>query len=416
MKRETTMNVDAERWVLGLCLLDESGGALDEAVARLKADDFGLRAHRILFRAMRAIHAANESPLDDLKLITKLEQSRSDGQPTGVNDLETVGGFSAIADLTSGVPRVDPVPKIQLVREYSRRRILAGFAQNLLNACLDPTLAFEDVEVMAEVPDGATEQTAIMSLADVLGERSIEITRQYESPQALPGFTTTLDGLDKITTGIRPGELWIIGAIPGAGKSSFIFQTGLANAKADVSFGLFSLEMTRQGIADRLLAAEALDRGMSFNLAKLRNPRSLRTTDLQDLHHTVSMMEPYQFIVDDTAGLSLAALRARARLMVRRYRCQLLAVDYLQLIEAEGESRREKVASVARSLKNLAKELGVGIIAASQLSRPQKGVATAPTLHDLKESGEIEAAADAVLLLHRPARSLTGLRITRRKN
>ena len=174
-------------------------------------------------------------------------------------------------------------------------------------------------------------------------------------------------------------------------------QIALTNAKLGHAMGIFSLEMSSKGLVDRVLAMES-----GIHLMKLRDPRLLTRDDLEQLDDGIHRLQDTPIYFDETAGLALSALRARARLMVRKHGCQLIFVDFLQLVEAEGDSRRERVAAVARGLKNLAKELQIGVVVASQLARPQRGTAQLPTMLDLKESGDIEAAADTILLIHRP--------------
>jgi replicative DNA helicase len=160
---------------------------------------------------------------------------------------------------------------------------------------------------------------------------------------------------------------------------------------------MFSLEMSASSLVDRVAALD-----LGIHLRKFREPRLLMPAERANLIEARDRLETLPLVIDETAGLSLATLKARARLMKRRHGVGLIVVDYLQLVRGEGDSHRERVGDVARGLKNLAKELGVGVVAASQLARPPKGVVSAPTMLDLKESGEIEAAADVVLLIHRP--------------
>ncbi len=161
--------------------------------------------------------------------------------------------------------------------------------------------------------------------------------------------------------------------------------------------GVFSLEMSTASLVDRILSLNA-----GIAPRKLRDPRLMNVSDRQTLAEAEDRLADFPLVVDDTPGLTLAALRGRARLMQRRHGIELIVVDYLQLVVGPGDSTRDRVGAVARGLKNLAKELDVAVLACSQLSRPPKGTVQPPTMLDLKESGEIEAAADTILLLHRP--------------
>ena len=388
VKNEVALNADAERWVLGLCLLDESGSALDDSLSRLKPEDFGLRQHQLIFSAMKDL-SAREEAVDVVTLAECL---------TRLDDLEPAGGASYLAAITDGVPLVDVVRHIEIVRWYSRRWRIGTWSQRVLSACLDPTTTPDGLEALLEVPaDAVATEHTIQRMQDVLASRAEEIRHAASTPNVTPGWQTSLGDLDATTTGIRPSELWVTGAIPGAGKTALLAQIALTNAKLGHAIGIFSLEMSSKGLVDRVLAMES-----GIHLMKLRDPRLLTRDDLEQLDGGIHRLQDTPIYFDETPGLALSALRARARLMVRKHGCQLIFVDFLQLVEAEGDSRRERVAAVARGLKNLAKELEIGVVVASQLARPQRGTAQLPTMLDLKESGDIEAAADTILLIHRP--------------
>jgi len=391
-------NHDAERWVLGLCLLSEgtrtvadTQDALDEALSMLKPADFSLRKHQEIFCAVSELHAAGATA-DMVNVAQKLLERGT---------LESVDGPSYIDSLSEGMPRgIDVRAYCSKVLWFSRKRTVGNWAHQVQLACMDPTTTPEDLEILLEPPEEAYGGTAAIQLmGDVARERLSEIRNAASAPGKLPGWTTTIRDLDITTTGIRPTELWVVGAIPSAGKTSLLAQTILANARAGMPAGIFSCEMSAKGLVDRLLAIVS-----GLPLCKFRDPRRFSASELTELAGQSQKIIGLPIFFDETPGIELPTLRARARLMARKHGCRLFAVDFLQLVEAEGDNRRERVSAVARGLKNLAKELDAGVIAASQLSRPQKGTtATAPpTYLDLKESGDIEGAADTVILIHRP--------------
>jgi replicative DNA helicase len=389
-------NLDAERWVLGLCLLSEgtrtvtdSRDALDHSLSQLKPADFSLSKHQEIFRVLSELHAAGITA-DAVNVCQKLIERGS---------LERVDGVAYIASLSDGMPRgIDVERYCEIVSGFSRRRTIACWARQIELTCMDPAATAEDLSVLLELPEEAHGgRNALQPIGAVVRERLAEIRSSASAPEKLPGWTAGIADLDSATTGIRPSELWVIGAIPGAGKTSLLAQILLANAKAGVPVGIFSAEMSAKGIVDRLLS---MDSGLA--LPKFRNPRSFSAAELNALGGHCREIIGLPIVFDETPGIELPALRARAKLMARKHGCRLFAVDFLQLVEAEGDNRRERVAAVARGLKNLAKELDAGVIAASQLSRPQKNAMAPPTMLDLKESGDIEAAADTVILIYRP--------------
>ena len=248
MKNEVAFNADAERWVLGLCLLDESGSALDDSLSRLKPEDFGLRNHQLIFSAMKDL-SGREEAVDVVTLAERLRQ---------LDVLKPAGGASYLAVLTNGVPLIDVVRHIEIVRWYSRRRTTGHWAQRLLNACIDPTTTPEGIETLLEMPaDAVATEHTIQRMQDVLASRAEEIRHAANTPNVTPGWQTSLVDLDAATTGIRPSELWVVGAIPGAGKTALLGQIALTNAKLGHAMGIFSLEMSSKGLVDRVLAMES---------------------------------------------------------------------------------------------------------------------------------------------------------------
>ncbi len=381
-------NADVEQRVLGMALIDEA--TMDEAAAALQPADFVLDRHQRIWRAMLGLRESG-APVEQVSVVFELER---------LGELERVGGVSGVAMLTDGQVSIDPTHYIELVRGYSHRRKLNAYAIRLQQVVLDPEATAEDVAVALELPvDDDRAGRALRSFAEVAGARLDEVLRLSDAePGEAAGHPTGLANLDHLTTGLRAGELWVIGAVPGAGKTAWMGQVVDACISRGVGVGVFSLEMSGAGLADRLMSLRT-----GIHLRRFRVPRALTVVDKQLIVDAREGLAALPLTIDDTPGLPLAVLRARARLMQRRQPgLGLVVVDYLQLVHGPGDVRREQVAAVARGLKDLARELGVVVVAASQLARPPKGVEVkAPSMLDLKESGEIEAAAD-VVLLHRP--------------
>lgn len=221
---------------------------------------------------------------------------------------------------------------------------------------------------------------------------------QRSKSEGLIGLPTGIAGLDEATTGLRPRELWIAGALPGRGKTALGAQIALTNAGRGTPVAFFSLEMSREQLGERFLSNES-----RVSASRVRNPRYIEGPQWLSLMQCVSTLEQYPLYVDDSNSLSIETLSARAKLYVRRFGCRLVIVDYLRLVQASGDQIRERVGNVAEGLRQLAKSEDISVLALSQLSRPKDGdINSRPNLLQLKESGDIEASAHTVLLIYMP--------------
>ena len=224
--------------------------------------------------------------------------------------------------------------------------------------------------------------------------------QQRASHRGLIGLPTSLKGLDDATTGIRAGELWVIGAMSGRGKTALGTQIALANVAAGNPTVFFSLEMTREELGDRLLCNES-----TVSASRIRNPSFITKDQWREIVACADKAIGWELFIDDSSSLTIQALVARARLYIRRFGCKLVIVDYLRLIKAPGRELREQVANATDALRQLAKSEHVGVIALSQLARPKdRNTNSQPNMLGLKESGDIEAHAHVVLLIHMPAK------------
>lgn len=231
-----------------------------------------------------------------------------------------------------------------------------------------------------------------------------DVIREIESQSVkagLIGVPTGLPHLDEATTGIRPGELWVVGATPGCGKTALATQIALASAKLGHPAAIFSLEMTQQDLGARLLANES-----SVSASRIRNPKFITKDQWGEIANCTETLCKLPLHVDATPSLTIQEIVARARRFVRQDRCRLIVVDYIRLIKAPGKELREQVGNATDALRQLAKAEGVGVVALSQLARPTgKNVNARPTMLRLKESGDIEAHAHVVLLIHMPVKA-----------
>jgi replicative DNA helicase len=211
--------------------------------------------------------------------------------------------------------------------------------------------------------------------------------------QGLVGMSTGLHSLDTATGGIRLGEVWTVGALPGRGKTAFGVQVALANAKAGTPVAAFSLEMQDTEISKRFLCATS-----SFAAMQVRNPQTIRSDRWTELVESAASLSELPIYVDSRPSLKIQELLASARLYVRRHGVRLIIVDYLRLVDAPGRELRERVGHVANALRELAKSERIGAVMLSQLRRPEGGMNSKPTMLDLKESGDIENHSHVVLL------------------
>jgi replicative DNA helicase len=299
------------------------------------------------------------------------------------------------------MPRQNVEWHVTQVRDKSNRRKLVKSCEAAIASLTDGTESTADcLNYLAEnlltiQSDDARAQAS--RLADFMPD-VMSILRQRSENQGLVGLPTGIAELDEVTTGIRPGEMWIVGALPSRGKTALGTQIAVANASIGNPVADFSLEMNREELGCRLLSNES-----SIAAYRIRDPRYLKELHWNELKDCVYKMSGWPLYVDDSSSLEISQLTARARLYIKRFGCKLIIVDYLRLVQGPEKNLRERVAGVADALRRLAKDEKVAVIALSQLSRPQdKDINARPTMLDLKESGDLEAHAHVVLLLYTP--------------
>jgi replicative DNA helicase len=379
-------STDAERAVLGAIL--QNNAAYHEAAARLSAEDFSLSAHRVIFRRISDLIKADRA-VDLVTLIEELDRRR---------ELPTVGDVGYVSDLLSGVPERPSINQyVSIVKEKAQLRGLVSACQTTIERACDgdrPAEASSGLlrTVLEAQASGAPSQGSIPK------EFMTEVKNQLEQQSkihGLVGLPTGLDSLDRATGGLRNGELVIVGARPGAGKSALACQILATNGGAGNAAHFFSLEMSRLDIGRRFLAMLS-----DVGAHRLRHPQSLREPDWQTILTIMCSIAEWPVVIDDSGDLSLHGLLARAKMAISKG-AKLIVVDYLQLVSADGRDLRERIGNVTNGLRLLAKAEHVPIVALSQLRRPQN-VNDEPTLIELKESGDIEAHAHVVLLIHSP--------------
>ena len=393
-------NVDAEKTILGAILLDNA--AHSEAAEKLVADDFSLDSHRRIFQRMSELMDA-QSAVDIVTLANELARYK---------EIEAVGGVAYLASLTEGLPRRPVIEDyIRIVKDKSLLRKLMAISSMAIARAADQT---ESAIAVLDETEGKLLQVSEMGLTQ--GFQSVDqivrhsfgtIDNLYKQSREVTGLATDFIEFDRMTSGLQKGELIIIAARPSMGKTALainIAQNAALNHQAVVA--IFSLEMSKESLLRRMLASQAwVDQQM------LRKG-FLGKGDHDKLQNALGLLVESHIFIDDTAAISLAEMRAKARRLKQNAGgLDLIVVDYLQLMSAtvpssgkrNYENRTQEVSAVSRGLKALAKELNVPVVALSQLSRAgvQRKDDKRPVLSDLRESGSIEQDADVVAFIHR---------------
>ncbi len=394
-------NLEAERSVLGCCLLDRA--ALLTILVRIKPEDFFHPPHRIIFDTIRGLFSDNVSP-DYISLTNALMSG---------GNLEAAGGGEYIAGLTNVVPSVrsaEHYARIVVEKAQLRRIIRLGHEMS--------AFATEGKRPLREIIDwGSTRFLELLDLREhkaygVIGPVASEFFKDYSDhydEKDPPGTQSGYPDLDRMLLGFQPGTLIIIAARPSQGKTALALDIARNVASSGGKVAFLSLEMSREELLMRILcSAGKLD---SYRLRQKRlsdRKDSDGMTDWDRLRMAMSTIDPMRIFVDDSSSLTISELRAKVKaIKLEQEGLDLVVVDYLQLIDGElgsGDMRVQEVSKISRNLKSLARELECPVIALSQLSRNierREGAKRIPQLSDLRESGAIEQDADVVLFIHR---------------
>ncbi|MBR3742116.1 MAG: replicative DNA helicase [Clostridia bacterium] len=389
-------STEAERSVLGAML--QSSGAVTTALEMLTADDFYVPAHREIFDGAKAL-AASHMAVDLVTMNSELSRRGT---------LPGVGGIEYLIELTQFVPTtVNAKDYIRIVSEKStlRRLITASGEISQVSYAqeqeLPQVLSFAEKKIFDIVMrrDGGED---LQHIRDVLTSTYEQMEELARLKGGVSGVPTGFYGLDSLLTGLHGGELVLVGARPSMGKTSFAINMATNAARKGKKVAVFSLEMPREQIAMRILCGDA-----RVNMQSVRKGL-LRDEDWMKLARALAPLAASEMYIDDTSGLTPGQLRSRCRRLMMDHGLDLIIVDYLQLMGSDGkaESRQVEVSEISRSLKGIAKELNVPLVACAQLSRANEkrgGNSLRPMLSDLRDSGSIEQDADVVMFLHREA-------------
>lgn len=382
-------NLDAEQAVLGALLLE--WGAMSDVVTMLKADRFYSFQNQMIFEAMVSLFKQNVHG-DTLTIINEL---------TKLGKIEQAGGTAYIASLTDTVPTAANVSYyVGIVLDTAVRRDLIRMSSELRASSFDETRSsrtlLEDAEKSIFTLSDHNESTQIYEMKDVVSSTIELIDRRYKNNSELTGIPSGIAKLDTMTSGFQKSEFIVIGARPSIGKTAFALSMMQTIAvERHIPCGFFSLEMSYQSIGQRLLAQ--VSRLPSY---KLRSGQ-LSMADFQKLQDAAGMCYNAPLYIVDTPNMQLIDLRAMARRMKVNQGVQAIFIDYIGLITTENPAAPvyESVSEISKSLKALARELDIPIIALSQVARDAEG--QEPNLAQLRGSGSIEQDADVVLFLHR---------------
>jgi replicative DNA helicase len=388
-------NVEAERSILGAILLDNL--AYNQAAEHLKPEDFSLDSHRRLYTRMIDL-AESSRPIDMITLVEELDRRK---------ELEAIGDVGYISGLVDGVPDRPSIEHyIKIVRDKALLRGLIHAANSAIARAAEQSDPAEEILNDAEAAIFQLSEKRIgrgfMGVQEIVKESFGSVDALLQRGQRITGLATHYTDLDEMTSGFQRSDLIIIAARPSMGKTAFALNIAENAAIEDQkTVGVFSLEMSREALLLRLLCSKA-----RVDSHKMRTG-SLWRDDMDKVVHAMEQLAHAPIFIDDTPGIALSEMRAKARrLQQSTGALDLIIVDYLQLMSGGGrryENRTQEVSAISRGLKGLAKELKVPVVALSQLSRApeSRGGDHRPQLADLRESGSIEQDADVVAFIFR---------------
>jgi|TARA_B100002003_G_scaffold111160_1_gene102813 replicative DNA helicase len=392
-QRKLPHNLEAEKCVLGAVLINND--KFNYAAELIDADDFFRQAHQRIFDKM--VNLSERGQVIDL--VTLKEELGRTG------DLDDVGGPAYIAALVDGVPGSTHVEHYaRIVKEKSTLRSLIKSANSILstayNAETDAEVQLDQAEkAIFEIADDQV-RDGFVSLRDLV-PGSMETVEKLQSHQGLlTGMPSGFTDLDKLTSGFQPSDLVIIASRPSMGKTSLALNIAQhIGVKTERSVGVFSLEMSKEQLFLRMLTAEA-----RIDAQRFRGGQKLGEQEYRKISQALNTLGEARVFIDDSAGVGVLEMRAKARRLKQEHGLDMLIVDYIQLMQGRGryENRTLELASISRALKGLAKELQIPILVLSQLSRaPEARKDHRPQLSDLRESGALEQDADVVIFIYR---------------
>ena len=388
--------IELEKAVLGALMIDNE--SLSDTIDSLQPEYFYKQEHQKIFEAI--INLFNRTqPVDILTVSEELKK---------MDDLENIGGLSYISELTNNVASASNTEfHARIIAEKFIKRSLISISNNIIGDAFNDTIDIFDLlntaeEKLFNVTEGTLRKSYDKMSVLIKGALdNIEVLRQKED--GLSGVPSGFTKLDRVTSGWQKSDLVIVAARPGMGKTAFALSMARNIAiNHEKAIGLFSLEMSSEQLVSRLIASEA-----ELSASKLRKG-DLKDYEMVQLHEKIKQLSDAQIYIDDTPALTVFELRAKARRLVKNHNVEIIIIDYLQLMSAGGNAgnREQEISTISRSLKGIAKELKIPVIALSQVNRgveSRTGTGSKrPMLSDLRESGAIEQDADIVTFIYRP--------------
>lgn len=394
LDRVPPQNIEAEQSVLGAILIEQS--AIAKISDILQPEDFYREAHKLVYRSAMTLFERGEA-IDFITVIDMLRREEA---------LERAGGISYITSLANGVPTAaNIVFHAKIVQEKSLLRRLIHAATDIA------AMGYAETEEVERVLDHAEQKILEVAtrkigqdfapIKEIIFSTLDKIDEMHKAKGGITGLSTGFTNLDKLTGGFQRSDLILIAARPSMGKTAFVLNVAQHMATRDKkSVAIFSLEMPREQLAMRMMCAEGLIDSQHFRTGAMSNDEWKNLVDAAD------RLSASPMFIDDTAGVNAVELRNKARRISKEHGLDCIIIDYLQLMDGGAHSRidnrQQQISDISRSLKALARELKVPVIALSQLSRgPESRTSRKPMLSDLRESGSLEQDADMVILLHR---------------
>ena len=385
-------NLEAEKSVLGAILLNDTCFNMIEE--SLQPQDFYVPAHQIIFKHMLTLARSNKR----IDLITLQDILQKE------NELLTIGDVAYLIELQENIPALGMLEQhAHIIRAKAVLRNLISSSVDIITSCynqneieLDAVIDEAEKKIF-QIIHNRTKQNFVQ--LNIWLKRTFQhLSSIKSSSKGVTGVATQFKNLDRMTSGFQPGDLIILAARPSMGKTSFALNVAMNAARQGYGVGVFSLEMAAEQLTLRLLSTES-----GIDHQKIRNA-TISGEEWIAITHVAAELGDMQLFIDDTAGINIMELRAKARQLKSKYNIGMLVVDYLQLLHSSRrhENRHQEVSEISRFLKALAKELNVPVIALSQLSRAvDSRIDKRPLLSDLRESGAIEQDADVIMFLYR---------------
>ena len=386
-------DIEAEQAVLGSMLKDSE--ATTAAIENLKSEDFYREDNKLIFTSMYNLFTKSE-PIDIITVKSELES---------MGKFDQIGGYEYLTELPEKAPTTANIEKyVKIVKEKSRLRQLIKVANEIIELGYDPTEDVDNIMSGAEkkifdlIQDKNSKDFSVIK--DILLDSVTELETLYNQKSHVTGVPTGFIDLDYKTAGLHGSEFILVAARPAMGKSAFALNIA-ANAalRANIPVAIFNLEMSKEQLVNRIISSEAMIDSNKIRTGKLEDD------DWAKVASVIGPLSESKIYIDDTAGININEIRTKCRKLKLEKNIGLVIIDYLQLVQGnikKNGSREQEIADVSRSLKILAKELNIPVIALSQLSRAvEQRTDHRPMLSDLRESGSIEQDADVVMFLYR---------------